>query len=251
VRRLWLSRRDSLSLPFTAASADGGYRFDVQVQGQWRHRGRHRAPADAVASHVVDVVGALAARCSILAATELQYRANACLGQPVDLPQIGVRLLWASVHVHVAPRDLNDATEDLRADAVARRRMREQRLRVEQAVAYRDLLREDPTLAAAQLLVEDPTHVGQQTVDLVQELARLVATHAPGATWVATARLLEDSFGALPPKAKQYVVDRVCTALTEFTQTRSAAAELREYRFAPAGPAAEATLSVHEEGAGT
>jgi len=236
VLRRWAPRRGPVEAPFTVESADEGYRFDVRTEGEWHRTGRHRDPAAAAARHVIDEVARLASTCSILAPAELEYRANACLGRPVDLPEAGVRLMWAAVHVHVAPDDLHDARAHLRARARARAAHQEQQLRIAQAVAYRDLLREDPTLALAQMLLENPTAVNGQTATLVEQLSQCVATYAPGAAWVETAQVLQESFGNLAPDAKQFVVDRFCTALTEFGQKRAAQRIRQAHGFTETAP---------------
>jgi len=236
VLNIWPVRRGALDTEFTVASADAGYRFHVQAHGKWRRIGGHQAPADAAACHLVDLVAPLAAACPILAPTELEHRVNRSLGRPAADDGSGVRLLWVTVHVHVDPQDLHDATVALRDRAAARGRLREQRLRLEQAVAVRDLLREDPTLAAAMMLAESPAYVGEHTVALVQQLAELVAAYSPGSTWVATARLLEAAFGALPAEARTYAVDSMCTALAEFSATIEAGAELRRAHGSASAP---------------
>ncbi|GGX48858.1 hypothetical protein GCM10010353_73180 [Streptomyces chryseus] len=165
---------------------------------------------------MIDEVTRLAATCPILAPTELEHRANAYLGQTADLPDTRVRVNWAAVHVHVAPEDLHAAQARMRLRARARADWEINQLRVAQLVAYRDQLREDPTLVLAQLLLESPEAVSEQTVDIIPLVAEKVAAFAPGAAWVKTAHLLDESFGKLAPDAKQFVIDRLCTALTEF-----------------------------------
>lgn len=66
------------------------------------------------------------------------------------------------------------------------------------------------------MLLEAPGQLDDKTVQLVQTLSDKVAAYAPGAAWVRTATLLEKTFGSLAPDAKSYVVDRLCTTLTEF-----------------------------------
>lgn len=222
-RRSPPTRSGSIDLVFTAASADGGYRFDVRAHGQWEaDDSRHHDPAAAAACHVIDEVVLLSADCPILAHAELEYRANARLGQPANLAGTGVLVQWATVHVHARPEDLQDARDHERIRAAARAAREEQQLRVAQYVRFRDLLREDPTIALAQLLLETPAAVSAETVTAMDEIAKQVAAKAPGAAWVETARLLEKSFGALPTDAKQFIVDRLCRALMEFGATEPA-----------------------------
>ncbi|MEU8719557.1 hypothetical protein [Streptomyces antimycoticus] len=217
-RRTPPARSGPVDLAFTAASAEGGYRFDVHATGQWLETGApfHQNPAAAAACHVLDRVTELAAVCSVLSHAELEYRANALLGQPADLASASVRVQWVAVHVHARPEDLIDAQTHERLRAKARAAQEEQQLRVAQYVGFRDLLREDPTIALAQLLLENPAAFTPQTVNTMGEIARQVASHAPGAAWVETARLLEKSFGGLPADAQQFIVDRLCTVLMEF-----------------------------------
>jgi hypothetical protein len=45
---------------------------------------------------------------------------------------------------------------------------------------------------------------------------------------VKTAQLLEKSFGELPPDAKQFIIDRICSGLMEFRGTEEAARSIME-----------------------
>ena len=236
-RRSPPTRSGSVDLAFTAASAEGGYRFNVHATGQWRMTNAlfHQNPAAAAACHVIERVTELAAVCSILSLAELEYRANALLGQPADLVDVGVRVQWATVHVHARPEDLLDAQRRERLRAKARADQEEQQLRIAQYANFRDLLREDPTIALAQLLLENPAAFTPQTVDTIGEIARQVASHAPGAAWVETARLLEKSFGRLPADAQQFIVDRLCTVLMEFGANDPAERLRTVHRVAEAG----------------
>ncbi|MER6389744.1 hypothetical protein ABT236_14850 [Streptomyces sp. NPDC001523] len=174
----------------------------------------------------------LAADCPILDYAELQHRANARFGREAVLPDEGVRLRWATVRVHVGPEDLHAAHAQMRLRARARTDSEIKQLRVAQAVAYRDQLRTDPTLLLAQLLLESPETVNAETIKIVPIVAGQVASFAPGATWVQTAHLLEEWYGKLKPDAKQFVIGRLCTALTEF-EGEAAAQRLREIHGLP------------------
>ena len=227
------TRRGPIALSFTVASAEGGYRFDVRTEGVWTRawRTRQHNPGAAAASHVMDEVTQLAKTTSILAAAELQSRANTRLGLPADLCDTGVRMQWATIHVHARPEDVLDAQSRERAAASARLRREEQQHRINQYADFRDLLREDPTLALAQLLLEDPTSIASTGADLLSQISGYVATFAPGAQWVQTARLLEAAFGELKPDAKQFIVDRFCMALMEFGAKESAEHLRAVHRF--------------------
>ncbi|WP_328327585.1 hypothetical protein OG372_14285 [Streptomyces sp. NBC_01020] len=204
-------------MDFTAASSDEDFRFEIHADGEWRRRRRHHHDPAAVAScHVIDEVTRIAATCTILAPAELEHRTNTLLGQAADLLDAGVRVTWATAHIHVGPEDLHTAQTRMRLLARARTEWEINQLRLSQAVTYRNQLREDPTLVLAQLLLESPEAITQETVNIIPSVAEKVAAYAPGAAWVETAHLLEESFGKLAPDAKQFVIDRLCTALTEF-----------------------------------
>jgi len=112
-------------------------------------------------------------------------------------------------------------------------------LRIAQAVTFRDLLREDPTLALAHLLLESPeTVTGQAAISTISAIGEQVAAYAPGAAWVKTAQLLEKSFGELPPDAKQFIIDRICSGLMEFKGAEDAASRIRQVHGIPAQHAA-------------
>lgn len=246
----WSARRGCFSVEFTAASADEGFRFSAQVEGQWRRRGRrHHAPAAVVASHVIDEFGKLAAGCPIVAPTELQHRANALFGRSVNVPGEGVRMNWATVRVHVSPEDLHLAQSRVRLRARARADWELKQLRVVQAAAYRDQLREDPTLVLAQLLLESPEAVSNETLTMIPVIAERVAAYAPGAEWVQTARLLNEWYGGLAPDAKQFVVDRLCTVATEFGGARIAQ-RMQDAHGAAAAPPSPAEEPAHESSTG-
>ncbi|MGQ4713576.1 hypothetical protein ACUN22_07820 [Streptomyces anulatus] len=205
-------------MDFTAASADEGFRFTVQAEGQWRRIGRqlHHAPEAVAAAHVVDAFSEMAAACPIVTAKELQYRANARFGRRVDLPGDRLRINWATAQVYASPEDLHLAQDRIRLRARAQMDRELRQLQVVQALAYRDQLREDPTLILAQLLLDSPAAVTDQTIAMIPKIAARVGAYAPGAAWVQTAHLLDEWYGGLAPDAKQFVVDRLCTVAREF-----------------------------------
>ncbi|MCZ0975592.1 hypothetical protein O1L55_38885 [Streptomyces albulus] len=171
---------------------------------------------------MVDEFSEMAAVCPIVTATELQHRANARFGRRVDLQSDRVRVNWATVQVHVSSEDLHMAQDRARLRARARTDSEIRQLRVDQALAYRDQLREDPTLILAQLLVDSPALVTDQTLTLIPEVAARVGAYAPGAAWVQTAQLLNEWYGGLAPDAKQFVIDRLYTVAREFGGERVA-----------------------------
>jgi hypothetical protein len=150
-----------------------------------------------------------------------------------------VRVQWASVHIEVDPEVQRQAKTRLRVRARAESEREDRQLRIAQAVEFRDLLREDPTLALAHLLLESPgTVTSEVAASIIEEMGKLVAAYAPGAAWVKTAQLLEKSFGGLPPDAKQYIIDRICRSLMEFRGTEEAAQRIMQVHGIPVQPAA-------------
>ncbi|MEU5038706.1 hypothetical protein [Streptomyces rubiginosohelvolus] len=174
------------------------------------------------AAHVADVFAKMAATCPIVTAKDLQLRANARLGRRMDLPGDRVRVNWATVHVSASPEDVHMAQDRVRLRAQARADRDLRQLRFVQTLAFRDQLREDPTLILAQLLLDSPTAVTQQTLEMIPKIAAHVSSYAPGAAWVQTAHLLNEWYGGLAPDAKQFVVDRLCTVAGEFGGERIA-----------------------------
>ncbi len=246
----WSARRGSFSVDFTAASADEGFRFIVQAEGRWRGRGRrlHHAPEAVAVAHVVDKFSEMAAACPIVAARELQLRANARLSRRADIPADRVRVDWAAVQVYVSPEDLHMAQDRVRLRARARTDSELRQLRFVQTLAYRDQLREDPTLVLAQLLLDSPAAVTDQTLSMLPKIATCVASYAPGAAWVQTAHLLDQWYGGLAPDAKQFVIDRLCTVAREFGGERIAQRLQDAHRGADSPAPAE--KSVHETSTG-
>ncbi|WP_148666212.1 hypothetical protein [Streptomyces malaysiensis] len=172
---------------------------------------------------MIDEVTKLAAACPVLSPMDLQHRANARLGRSLHVPEGGIRVHWATVHVHVPPEDLHAAQNHMRLRARARADWELKQLRVTQAAAYRDQLREDPTLALAQMLLESPEALTtEQVVTIIPKVAEQVSAYAPGAAWVQTAHLLGEWYGGLASDAKQFVIDRLCTVATEFGGERIA-----------------------------
>ena len=222
VPRGWL--RGAFEATFPAASADG-FSFDVTAHGRWRRIAfRQHNPQSAATSYVIEEVSRLAVTCSVLAASALTHKANAHLGRAVRIPSLGVRMQWASVHIEVDPEIQRQAETRLRLRARAKCDWEDRQLRIAQAVTFRDLLREDPTLALAHLLLESPgTITGQAAISTIKEIGEQIAAYAPGAAWVKTAQLLEKSFGELPPDAKQFIIDRICRGLMEFRGGEEAA----------------------------
>ena len=220
--RGWL--RGTFEAKFPAASGDG-FSFDVSAHGRWRRTAlRQRNPESAAASYVTDEVSRLAVACSVLAAPALTYKANAHLGRAKRIPNLGVRVQWASVHIEVDPEVQRRAKARLRLRARAESEREDRQLRITQAITFRDLLREDPTLALAHLLLESPgTVTSEAAISTIREIGEQVAAYAPGAAWVKMAQLLEKSFGELPSDAKQHIIDRICRSLMEFRGTEEAA----------------------------
>ncbi|CAM3748583.1 hypothetical protein [Nocardiopsis rhodophaea] len=165
---------------------------------------------------MIEEVTRLAADFSILAGEALKHRANAHLGQAVELPVFGVRVDWASIQVDVAPEDVHEAEARMRLSARAKAELEDRKLRIAQAVTFRDLLRDDPSLALGHLLLYAPDKFPDQAGALVDVIAERVAAHAPGAAWVKTAQLLEEFFGKLPSDEKKFIIDRICRTLTGF-----------------------------------
>ncbi len=125
--------------------------------------------------------------------------------------------------------------------------MEDKQLRIAQAVTLRDLLREDPTLALAQLLLESPEVINNQTTrETIKTISEQVATYAPGAAWVVTARLLENSFSQLPPDAKAAIVDRMYRVFMEFGEKEAAERIVRAHGLAIPSPSSNGAGNPHE-----
>ena len=196
--RGWL--RGVFEVNFPAASEDG-FSFEISASGRWRRTSlRQHDPVSAAASYVIDEVSRLALTCSVLAAPTLTYRANSLLGRAVKIADFGVRMQWAHVHIEVNPEVQRRADIRLSLQARAKSDWEDRQRRIAQAVTFRDLLREDPTLAFAHLMLESSgTLTAQEAISAIKEVGEQVAAYAPGAAWVKTAQLLEKSFGDLPP----------------------------------------------------
>jgi hypothetical protein len=208
---------------FPAESADG-FLFEVRADGHWRRRGLwQHDPESVAASYVIDKVRRLAIGHSVLAATSLERQASAYLGKGANVEGLGTRVLWARVYIDIDPEIRSEAYSLMRLRARTKTDLEDRQLRIAQAVALRDLLREDPTLALAHLLLEAPEKVDPQTIKgTIKAIGEQVSAHAPGGTWVKTAQLLERSFGGLPADAKQAIIDRICRTLTEFGEKETA-----------------------------
>lgn len=219
--RGWL--RGTFEVEFPAVSADG-FTFNVRADGRWRWRGlRQHNHESAAASHVMDKVSRMAATYSVLAAATLERKANAHLGRAANVNGLRVRVQWARVHIDVEPQVRREAQTHMRLLVRAKADREDREVRIAQAVALRDLLREDPTLALAHLLLESPRKIDNHAIsETVKAIGEQVAAYAPGAAWVKTAQMLEKSFGELAPDAKQAIINRICRTLTEFGQKEAA-----------------------------
>jgi hypothetical protein len=211
--------QSTFEVEFPADSADG-FLFKVRVDGKWRRRTmRQHDPESVAASYVIDKVCGLAIGHSVLAATALERQASACLGGGANVKGLGTRVVQARVYIEVDPEIRSEAYTLMRLRARSKTELEDRQLRIAQAVALRDLLREDPTLALTHLLLEAPEKVDAQTLKgTIKTIGELVSANSPGGTWVKTAQLLERSFGGLPDDAKQAIIDRICKTLTEFGQ---------------------------------
>jgi hypothetical protein len=245
--RGWL--RGTFEAKFPAESADG-FSFDVRACGRWRRTAlRQQNPGSAAASYVIDEVNRLALTCSVLAASALTHKANAHLGRGERVPGLRVRMQWAHVHIEVDPEVQRQADRRLGLRARAKSDLEDRELRIAQAVAFRDLLREDPTLALAHLLLESPgTVTVQAAISTIKEVGEQVAAYAPGAAWVKTAQLLEKSFGDLPPDAKRFIIDRICTGLMEFRGAEEAAHRIMQVHGIPTVRAASNGRTSNSDG---
>jgi hypothetical protein len=111
----------------------------------------------------------------------------------------------------------------MRLRARARTGLEDRKLRIAQASTFRDLLREDPTLALAYILLESPEKIDSlDSGGIIKAVGEQVAAYAPGSTWVKTAQLLEKTFGELPDDEKRAMIDRICKVMTEFGQKPTA-----------------------------
>jgi hypothetical protein len=139
---------------------------------------------------------------------------------------------WAHVYIDVDPQVRHEAEIRMRLHVRAKTEQEDSQLRITQAVALRDLLRDDPTLALAYLLLESPEKIDNQTLSAtIKEVGEQVAAYAPGAPWVKTAQMLEHSFGSLAADAKQAIIDRICRTLTEFGEREAAQQIAQAHRF--------------------
>jgi hypothetical protein len=203
---------------FPAESGDG-FIFHVKAMGAWWRYGlRQRDPESAAASYVIDKVSSMAADCSVLAAVSLERKVNACLGRGASVKGLGTRISWARTHIDVDPEAQHEAHIRMRLRARTKAELEDRRLRIAQAAELRDLLREDSTLALAHLLLVAPEKVENLTKGgIIKAVGELIASHAPGATWVKTAQMLEKSFGEMPDDAKQAIVDRIYMEVNSLT----------------------------------
>lgn len=123
---------------------------------------------------------------------------------------------------------LHEAYNLMRLRARARIELGDRKLRISQASTFRDLLREDPTLALAYILLETPEKIGSlDSGKIIKAVGEQVAAYSPGSTWVKTAQLLEKTFGELPNDEKQAMIDRICKVMMEFGE-RPTAEHLQE-----------------------
>lgn len=213
-----LQRSGPLRETFTAHSADDGYYFQLEVEGRWEERARtpHRNPESVAATHVIELVRSLACSIPLLERERLQHQANSVLGQPVNVPDHSLRLLWAQVRVYANPDDVDDLLDAQRHRHALRRAAEAKRVKIEHIAAFRDSLREDPTLALAQMLLETPTAITHETIENLELVTQRVAANSPRVKTIVIAQLLRDFVAGLKPDAKQLIVDRLCTALVEF-----------------------------------
>jgi hypothetical protein len=220
VLRNWLSRRrrsSPLDATLKAESADDGYLFCLDINGFWEERTRHgnHNAESVVNSYVIEQIEPLAGSLSLLEYDRLEHKLNSLLGRPVSLPG-RIRLLWARVRVHAQPDDIGDLLEARRHRVAARRADEEMRMRIDRIIAFRNCLRDDPTLALAQMLLETPDKVTPETLATMESIAERIAEYAPGANSVVIAQLLRDFTANLKPDAKIFIAERLCKVLVEF-----------------------------------
>jgi hypothetical protein len=217
-------RSGSLRRTFPAPSNDQGYSFEVEVAGFWEERTKtaHQNPESVLTTDIIERVRPLAEAVSLLDAELLQHRANALLGQPVDLPEHHLRLLGVQVRVHAHAADVAAVRDALRRRHALQRADEATRLKMERVTMFRDSLREDPSLALALMLLENRTTLTSETLQALDHITERVAASSPHAEAVVIAGLLREFVAGLQPDAKKHIANRLCTTLTEYGGDRQA-----------------------------
>jgi hypothetical protein len=239
--------RGPFETEFESTSVDG-FTMVVRVDGRWRRRSLwQHDPESAAASYVIDEISHLTVSRSVLAASALERMANARLGRPANVRSLGIRVRWAHVHIDVDPEVQSEAQNRMRLLARAKADREDKQLRMAQAVALRDLLRKDPTLALAYLLLESPEKIDSHAISrTIKTVGEQIAAYAPGAAWIKTAQLLEKSFGELAPDAKQAIINRICRTLTEFGEKEAARHIEQTHGLAPLESTVDGSRNSHE-----
>jgi hypothetical protein len=212
--RQWF--RGDFEAKFRVESSDDGFYFKVSAGGTWLRRSfRLRNPESIAVTRVINDITGLCRKHSILAVAALEHKLNAHMSRAMRAP--GLKIQRAQVNLHVESEDQFEVKSRIRLRARAKIDHEIKQLEIAELLSFRDMLREDPTIAYAQLLLKSPEKILDDSVTKkIKEIGEQIATYAPGAAWVRTAQLLDNSFGQLPIDAKKTIIERVCDVLMEF-----------------------------------
>jgi hypothetical protein len=138
-------------------------------------------------------------------------RINTLLGCRTEIPQIPVRLLWATVHLAAEPDAVSAAlTHQRHADEQEQRRA-EQSRRLADAQSLRDTLMSDPSLAMAYWFATAPHSLDTDALTRLEDLLATAAPYAPQGQWAPLARLLHTFANRLSTDAKIHLIDTLAT----------------------------------------
>ncbi|MFE1797681.1 hypothetical protein ACFW9L_16110 [Streptomyces sp. NPDC059517] len=175
-----------------------------------------------------------------------EARTNSHLGQPVDLPTLPVRLLWARIRLTAAPQQAAHVDQLLREQHQTEHDARQDRRRLQRAKDLRDALLADPSLAFAYWFLDHPEAADEATVQHLERLITTAASYAPDNTWVHVARILQDFVSTLPGDARQHLITSLAHILDRYGQPERAH-ELRTAGHAAplSPPAAQPGVPTH------
>ncbi|MFG2289458.1 hypothetical protein ACGFOU_25735 [Streptomyces sp. NPDC048595] len=151
-----------------------------------------------------------------------EAKTNSRLGQPVDLPDVPVRLLWAHIRLTADPQQAARADSLVRDQQQAEQRAHQDRLRLQRAKDLREALLSDPSLAFAYWFLDHPEAIDVGTVQRVEQLITAAASYAPNTAWVQVAQILQEFVRNLSDDARQHLVTSLAHILDRYGQPERA-----------------------------
>jgi hypothetical protein len=247
-RGLWRRRRrGNLELRCTLPSRMPGYCFTAHLTGEWEElpaRIPHEHPNAVAIDYALSRAQEITNNRQLSQATAAEAAINSCLGQPRELAQASVRLLWARIQLNAHHQEAVHVERLLREQHQAELHAHQCRNRLQRATDLREALLSDPSLAFAYWFLDHPEAIDTETVQRIESLIAAAASYAPHNGWVQAAQILQEFVRDLSDEAREHLVTGLAHIFDRFGQPERAR-QLRTVGGTPLPPPASPGLNGH------